>query len=383
MSKGKNILTILGLFFGVFVTGADSFIISPILPEISSSFDESISLTAYGVTIYALCFAIGAPIFGPLGDRYDKKKLLIIGILIFLLGTLFCGFSKNLNEFYICRAIAGIGASLFVPNVWAFIGSNFKGNKLNKVMGIVMSALSLSIAFGVPLGTMLSQLENWHMAFWGSSLLTIYSFILILLVPKQKKPLNNDRISYLKSFKNVFFTHNAIPALMITLTWMTGFYSFYTFLGTYIQNNFNFNVAITGYIFISYGLSNFVTSFFGGKIMDILGKKRSININAFLSIIFIICLNIFKNNIVMFVIMLIFLAFAQGIGVTSLNSYIVNVVPSNRSTLMSFNSSFLYLGLTLGSGAGGIVYELFGFLGICLLSSIGLIISLIVTNSLK
>ncbi|WP_395319639.1 MFS transporter [Fructilactobacillus frigidiflavus] len=77
MSKKKNIITILGLFFGVFVTGADSFIISPILPEIDRSFNTSIGLTAYGVTIYALCFAIGSPIFVPLGDKYNKKKLLI------------------------------------------------------------------------------------------------------------------------------------------------------------------------------------------------------------------------------------------------------------------------------------------------------------------
>lgn len=383
MRKNKNVITILGLFFGVFVTGADSFIISPILPEIARSFNTSIGLAAYGVTIYALCFAAGSPIFGPLGDKYNKKKLLITGISIFFLGTLLCGLANSIIEFYIYRAIAGIGASLFVPNVWAFIGTHFSGKKLNQVMGIVMSALSLSIAIGVPLGTTLAQLSNWHMAFWGSAFLTLFSLILILFVPKQKESQNTVKISYIKSFKNVFLAKNALPALMITLTWMIGFYSVYTFLGTYIQNNFGFDVAMTGYVFIAYGFSNFIASFFGGKVMDKLGKKKSINLNAILSIIFILGLIISKNNIWVIVLLLILLAFAQGFGVTSLNAYIVNVVPSNRSTLMSFNSSFLYLGLTLGSGIGGIIYDSFGFIGVCSMAALGLFVALIITNLLK
>ncbi|UQS85909.1 MFS transporter (plasmid) [Nicoliella spurrieriana] len=382
MLEKKKFLTILGLFFGVFVTGADSFIISPILPEIARSFNASIALSAYGVTIYAIFFAVGSPLFGPLGDRYNKKTLLIIGILIFFVGSLLCGFSHTLIEFYIYRTIAGIGASLFVPNVWAFIGSNFNGKKLNQVMGIVMSGLSLSIAIGVPLGTLLAQLSNWHMAFWGSAVLTLVALLFILFAPKQNI-INSKSVSYLASFKNVFLTKNAVPALMITLSWMIGFYGIYTFLGTYIQNNFKFNVAMTGYVFIAYGLSNFIASFFGGKVMNITGKKRSINLNAIFSIVFILGFIISKNNIWGIIILLILLAFAQGFGVTSLNSYIVNVVPSNRSTLMSFNSSFLYLGLTIGSGIGGIIYDSFGFAGVCLMASLGLFFAIIITNLLK
>ncbi|USS91300.1 MFS transporter [Fructilactobacillus carniphilus] len=293
-----------------------------------------------------------------------------------------CGFSHTLIEFYIYRAIAGIGASLFVPNVWAFIGSNFDGKQLDMVMGIVMSALSLSIAVGVPLGTTLAQLSNWHMAFWGSALLTLLAFLLILFAPEQN-PINGKPFSYLTSFKNVFLAKNAVPALMITLSWMIGFYGVYTFLGSYIQSDFNLNIAMTGYVFVAYGLSNFIASFFGGRVMSILGKKKSINLNAIFSIILILGFIVFKNNIWLILILLVLLAFAQGFGVTSLNAYIVNVVPSNRSTLMSLNSSFLYLGLTFGSGIGGIIYESFGFTGVCLMASLGLFVAMIITNLLK
>ena len=81
----KNFSTVTGLFLGVFVVGVDSFIISPLLPQIAQDFHATISQTALGVTTYALCEMIGAPLFGPLDDRFSKRKLLITGMSQFAL----------------------------------------------------------------------------------------------------------------------------------------------------------------------------------------------------------------------------------------------------------------------------------------------------------
>ena len=167
MKKSMNVWIIIGLFLAVFVTGVDSFIISPLLPALGNYFHASVTQVSFGVTIYAICYALGCIFWGPLGDRFPKKRLITIGMSIFLVGTFLCGFAVNLYSFYLFRAIAGIGASLLVPNIWAFIGSHFKGNQLGIVMGITISALSLSIAIGVPIGTFIAQLVSWHMAFWA------------------------------------------------------------------------------------------------------------------------------------------------------------------------------------------------------------------------
>ncbi|MDM5143297.1 sugar efflux transporter [Lactococcus lactis] len=53
---------------------------------------------------------------------------------------------------------------------------------MNKIMGISMAGLSLSVAVGVPLGSFLSQLSNWHSAFWASAVLTVFSLILIIAI---------------------------------------------------------------------------------------------------------------------------------------------------------------------------------------------------------
>ncbi|WP_434433715.1 MFS transporter [Lactiplantibacillus paraplantarum] len=376
-------LLIIGLFCGVFVTGADAFIISALLPAIATSLNVAANTAAYGVTVYALCYAIGSPLFGPLGDRFNKRFLLISGCSVFLLGTLLCGLANSLTTFYLYRAIAGIGAALFVPNVWAFIGTYFDGQRLNQVMGIVMSALSLSIAVGVPLGALLAQLGSWHMAFWGSAVLTLIALLILTIAVPPLPSQNIQPAGYFTSFKVLAHTPHAIAALLITLTWMTGFYGVYTFLGTFATATFHFNTAQTGLIFITYGSANFSASFLAGKFIALIGKKRSVTINGLVSTILVLLIGIWGQHLAILLILLVVLALSQGWGVTALTATIVNIVPSNRSTVMSFNSAFLYYGLTLGSAAGGLLLTKIGFYAVTIAAAVALLSAVLIANALN
>lgn len=380
--KIKDILLVIGLFLVVFVIGADSFIISPLLPAIEKDYAITTAQAALSVTIYALCYAVGSPFFGPLGDRFNKRKLLIVGLLVFLVGSLVCAQATNIVVFYIGRAVAGIGAAVTMPNIWATVGGYFTDKKLNTVMGITMSALSLSIAVGVPMGTLLSQLSNWHMAFWGSILLTLLAFVVLLLVVPNLTG-NQKELKYLASFQTLIKSKKALLSLSVNLVWMFGFYLIYTFLGTFLNQNFHFNTAQTGNIFIAYGLSNFIASFCGGQLLSKIGAMKDVILNGFLSIIFILGLVISQNHLWGIIIFLILLALAQGLGVTALTTYIVGVVPDKRSTVMSFNSSFLYLGLTFGSLIGAILYSKVGFTGLGIISAMALGVAIYQTMRLK
>lgn len=379
----NNSLMLAAFFIIVFVIGADSFIISPLLPAIEKSFHISLTASAFSVTIYALCYAIGSPFFSPLGDSFDKKKLLSIGIGIFLLGSIFCAISANIQQFYLFRAFAGIGAALTLPNIWASIASYFHGKTLNTVMGITMSALSLSIAIGVPLGTGLSQLSNWHMAFWASAALTLIAYaVLLLVVPHMPVGKIFSAKSYAGSFQTLLKTSKAIPALLINLFWMFGFYTIYTFLGSHLHQVFALNTAEIGYFFIAYGVSNFLASFFGGFVTTKLGAMQSVVINGSCSAVMVLSMGLTGKNVYLLIMLLIMLALFQGLGVTALTTYIVNVIPKNRSTVMSFNSSFLYLALTLASALGAVIYTQWQFSGLSYSAFIALLLAVAMTGYL-
>ncbi len=250
-------------------------------------------------------------------------------------------------------------------------------------MGITISALSLSIAIGVPIGTLISQLVNWHMAFWGSGFLALVAFVVILVTIPSEAPIQTERVNYFTNFIKVQRTPNAVASLLTTFLWMFGFYLVYTFLGTFLTNQYHFNTAATGVIFIVYGLSNFAASFIGGFVNNRLGIMNSIRFNGVASVLIIVMIGGLGTKLAVLIPLLVLLALFQGLGVSALNTFIVNVAPANRSSMMSFNNACLYLGLTVGSFTGGFTYASYGFNTLCLIAASGLMLAILNTFRLR
>lgn len=381
--SGKDLTIVIGLFFGVFVMGADSFIISPLLPAMAQDFRTSLSAVSYGVTVYAICYAIGSPLFGPLGDRFDRRRLLLLGMAFFWIGTILCATAGNLTEFYIYRALAGLGAAFTMPNVWAFIGSYFSGGPMRRVMGIVMSALSLSIAVGVPLGTALSAISDWHMAFWGSAVLGLIALVLLRLTVPSSKPDAAAQRGYLASYGQVVRTRGAVIGLLVNLSWMFGFYLLYTFLGAFVTDTFGFTTSQSGLVFMAYGAGNFLASFISGSVMSHLGARASIIVPGAASLILALAIGTLGNRLVLLVILLLVLAMAQGFGVPSISTYVVGTVPAHRSTVTSLNSSMLYLGLTLASAVGAPIYTDRSYVVVCVVAAAAFLLAICLTKQLR
>src|SRR5690606_20903078 len=105
-NQSSNATWTLTLFcIGVLMSALDNGIISAALTTINSSFDVSANWGAWGVTIYTLGLAISIPIVGKISDRYGRKKLFIVEITLFGLGSLLVALSPNFVFYLISRFI--------------------------------------------------------------------------------------------------------------------------------------------------------------------------------------------------------------------------------------------------------------------------------------
>jgi len=176
-------------------------------------------------------------------------------------------------------------------------------------------------------------------------------------------------ITYLRSYQAVWASHQTCLTLVVTLIWMTGFYSVYTFLGTFATTQFHLNTLQVGELFSLYGACNFVASFFSGHLMTHVGALKAVRVHGTLSALMIFGMVVGRHSLVIVAVSLGGLALVQGLGVPALTTYVVNLLPAQRSTVTAFNSSFLYLGLTLSSLVGGLGYAWIGFSGIALVAA--------------
>lgn len=151
---------------GVFMAALDNGIISAALTTINRSFDVSDNWGAWGVTIYTLGLAISVPIVGKISDRYGRKKLFVVEIALFGLGSLLVALSPNFGFYLVARFIQSMGGGGIFIIGSSHVISTFPAEKQGKALGILGGMNGIGAVLGPNLGSMILDLtDNWHYLF--------------------------------------------------------------------------------------------------------------------------------------------------------------------------------------------------------------------------
>ena len=148
-SKTRNLILILFLI-GVFMGSLDTGIIGPVLPSIEQSFNLTSRESSWIFTLFVIAFMIGSPVMAKFSDFYGRKKIFIMDVILFGIGSCMIAFSFNIESIFIGRIIQGFGCGGIFPVAGAFIGDAFPLNERGKALGIIGSVFGIS-AIGGPL----------------------------------------------------------------------------------------------------------------------------------------------------------------------------------------------------------------------------------------
>lgn len=149
----------------MFVVGTDTFLISPLLPTLRNEFGVSVEMSGWMMGAYALGYALFALVAGPLSDGWNRKKVLVLGMVGFSVSTFLCGIATGFWSMLLFRALAGICAAFASPQVWAIIPSIVPPAKIIKAMGIATAGLAVAQALGMLIGTLLAA-SSWSIPFF-------------------------------------------------------------------------------------------------------------------------------------------------------------------------------------------------------------------------
>ena len=117
--KITKILELVISWITLFIIGTDLFVISPLLPNIQQNFDISKYEASWSVTVFSIMYAIMAPIFGILADKWGKKRNIVVGSIFFALSNFLTFLTPNFVLLLISRIIAGTSASMITSSVFA------------------------------------------------------------------------------------------------------------------------------------------------------------------------------------------------------------------------------------------------------------------------
>lgn len=198
---------VIAIIVATFLAAIEGTIVSIAVPTIVKSLN-GFELISRVFSLYLLAAAVSTPIYGKLSDLYGRKNILIIGLLIFLTGSILCGFSSSILQLIIFRSVQGLGAGSIFTVTYTIIGDIFDLEEKAKIQGLVSTVWGVASLVGPFLGGFLIDVLSWHWIFFIN-----IPFGIVTIIMLQK----NFKESFIKTQHKIDFPGAIVISLAIVI----------------------------------------------------------------------------------------------------------------------------------------------------------------------
>ena len=158
--------TLLAVSFGLFMIMLDNTVVNVALPSIQQGLHADQSELEWVVVGYALSFATFMLTGGKLADRYGRRRLFIVGLIVFTGASLACGLATDINFLIGARIVQGVGAAIMNPATLSIITATFPPRQRGMAIGIWAGVSAMALAIGPLVGGALTQYAHWSWIFF-------------------------------------------------------------------------------------------------------------------------------------------------------------------------------------------------------------------------
>jgi len=307
--------------------------VAPILPTYAESFQVSYTFVGFVVSSFALTRMFLDMPAGLLARKYDKKAIMITGLLLLSTSSILAGIAPNYITLVIARMIEGSGSALYVTTATVFLAQISGKEKRGQWMSLYMGMLLLGSVFGPTFGGILADVYNIRMPFFAYAVMTGLAISPTLLLPKLT---NSQKSSILESgtvLRDVKEVLSNRSFLLVTFAVFTMFFLRTgvrsTLLPLFGTNNLGLTSGDIGLVLTIGGITTAITMTPMGSVSDRIGRKIPLALALVLSAIVVLVIPLLSTDFLTFAILLG--AYGAVIGFSGPSAaYITDVSPQDK-----------------------------------------------------
>ena len=365
------------LSLAAFASSGAARIADPLLPQLMDEFLVSAGQAAHAVSLFALAYGFFQLLYGPLGDRFGKYRVIAWAVLASTVGVLGSALATDFSWLVLFRAMSGMTCAAAIPLAMAWIADNVPYERRQPVLAYFLIGQIFGVIGGQLFGGLFADLTGWRGAFWF--MLAVFALAGVLLVREVWRrpgidaavPDSTRNFSFIQRFVAVGKVSWARLILLGVCLEGALVFGGLTFVPTYLHDRFGLSLTQAGALMGMFGAGGLAYAVFARHFVGRLGE-RGLAASGGVSLGLAFALLIFTPNWIG----AMAAAWLAGIGFYMLhNTFQLNatqMVPEHRGTAVALFASSLFLGQAAGVSLNALLVDGYGYTAVFMLPAVAL-----------
>jgi len=363
MAKKTNSSALYILMFNMFIAMSGIGLVIPVMPQYLETFGVAGQALGFIIASFALGQFLFSPLAGDLSDKLGRKKLIIVGLVIFSASQLWFGLATYEWMLYAARFISGIGGAFLIPATMAFVADITTLEERGKGMGFLGASMSLGFMIGPALGGFLASV-SLSFPFYMASLAALIAGIISLIIlpdiknivseiPPEPKKRENIITQMKNSVKTPYFM-----MLIIIFVFTFGIANFQTTFSLYVDHKYNYTpqdiaVVLTVGGFIGVIVQTLVVE----KLFKRFGELNVILVNLVVAAIAFLLFFVVDGFALVLLVASIF-STATTLIRPAVNTVISKMAGNEQGFAAGMNNAYMSLGSMIGPALAGMFFDI-------------------------
>ncbi|MGG0642585.1 MFS transporter [Sporosarcina gallistercoris] len=332
-------------------------LVIPVMPTLMNELHLSGKVVGYLVAFFAVAQLVASPLSGRWVDSVGRKKMIVIGLVMFSASELLFAVGQSLSVLFASRIVGGVSAAFIMPAVTAFIADITTNETRAKALGYMSAAISTGFILGPGIGGFLATFGTRVPFFFAAGLAlfaAIFSLIMLREPERQyEETMNTKKPGFKRIFAPIYFI-----AFVLIFVLSFGLASFESIFSLFVDHKFAFTPADIAIVITGSGIVGAIAQVvLFDRLSKRIGEKKLIYLCLVLSAVLVGAMTVVNSYFaVLAVTMVVFVGF--DLIRPAATSYLSKIAGNEQGFVGGMNSMFTSIGNMIGPIVGGILFDI-------------------------